>query len=324
MSDTVGAKASETKRAKQGRSPAYPGIDLKTAVAKAQALFDAEGKYAAPMPSAFQAWGFSPKSSGAREIRAALKYFGLITIEGDGENGKVKLSEEALRILLDEREDQSEKKALLRQIALKPSIHKVLLSQFPEGIKSDATAQHFLVFDHRFNKSAASELIAEFKATAEYSGLFQLQETATKSKDILQETEVDANVGDLVQAEVNGGLVFENPKRVRAVQDREGQKWAFVDGSEAGIPMEQIVIVEKARGETVGELPMPPTLPLSQQGGLRPLEQGEREWLRGPLSKETSYRLIVSGNLGPKEIGKLIKLLQAQKDVLADDDDLED
>jgi hypothetical protein len=31
--------------------------------------------------------------------------------------------------------------------------------------------------------------------------------------------------------------------------------------------------------------------------------------------------LIVSGDLGPKEIGKLIKLLEAQKAVLADDDD---
>jgi len=52
-----------------------------------------------------------------------------------------------------------------------------------------------------------------------------------------------------------------------------------------------------------------------------PLAKAEREWLRGPLSKETTYRPIVSGELGPKEIGKLIKMLQAQKAVLSDDDD---
>ncbi len=50
------------------------------------------------------------------------------------------------------------------------------------------------------------------------------------------------------------------------------------------------------------------------------IQQGEREWLRGSLSKETSYRLIVPGDLGPKEIGKLIKILKAQKAVLSDDD----
>lgn len=57
--------------------------------------------------------------------------------------------------------------------------------------------------------------------------------------------------------------------------------------------------------------------------GLAPtvLNTSEREWLRGPLSREVSYRLIVSGDMGAKELGKLIKLLEAQKDVLAEDDD---
>lgn len=49
-------------------------------------------------------------------------------------------------------------------------------------------------------------------------------------------------------------------------------------------------------------------------------EQGEREWLRGPLSKEVKYRLVVAGDMGPREIGKLIKILEAQKAVLEDDD----
>lgn len=46
----------------------------------------------------------------------------------------------------------------------------------------------------------------------------------------------------------------------------------------------------------------------------------EREWLRGPLSRDASYRLIVSGDLGPKDLGKLIKLLEAQKAILEDDE----
>jgi hypothetical protein len=47
----------------------------------------------------------------------------------------------------------------------------------------------------------------------------------------------------------------------------------------------------------------------------------EREWLRGSLSRETSYRLNLSGDLGPKEIGKLIKLLKVQQAVLSNEDD---
>jgi hypothetical protein len=58
--------------------------------------------------------------------------------------------------------------------------------------------------------------------------------------------------------------------------------------------------------------------PTRQSPAVR-LPAGEREWLRGPLSKEASYRLIVAGDLGPKEIGKLIKLLKAQQAVLSDE-----
>lgn len=43
--------------------------------------------------------------------------------------------------------------------------------------------------------------------------------------------------------------------------------------------------------------------------------------LPGPLSKESSYRQIVSNDLGPKEIGKLANLLQAYKTVLPDEDE---
>lgn len=45
----------------------------------------------------------------------------------------------------------------------------------------------------------------------------------------------------------------------------------------------------------------------------------ERELLRGPLSRDASYRLMVSGNVGPKELGKIIKLLTLQAELYSDD-----
>ena len=183
MPDNAAKVPFETKRPKQGRSPAYPGISLKVALEKAKALYDAEGKYAAPMSSAFKAWGFSEKSSGGRELRAALRYFGLITIDGEGESGKVKLTDDALRVLLDEREDQTEKQIIVRRLALTPAIHKKLIEKFPEGIKSDGTVEHYLVFDESYNKSAAGEIVAEFKATATYAGLFKPDTIMVNSDD---------------------------------------------------------------------------------------------------------------------------------------------
>lgn len=129
---------------------------------------------------------------------------------------------------------------------------------------------------------------------------------------------MEAKVGDSVQVEIGRAFQLEKAARVRAVQDHDGKKWVFVDGSQTGIPMEQVVVQGKASPPPSGAA-APPTLPEDTV----PIRHSEREWLRGPLSKESSYRLIVSGDLGPKEIGKLIKLLEAQKAVLADDDDVD-
>ncbi len=50
-------------------------------------------------------------------------------------------------------------------------------------------------------------------------------------------------------------------------------------------------------------------------------EDGEREMLHGPLSRSVSYRLVVRGDAGPKDLGKLIKILQLQKTILEDEDE---
>jgi len=275
MADAA-ASTNPVKRAKQGRSPAYPSLSIEKAIDKAQALYDAEGKYAVPMPSAFRAWGYGEKSSGARLARAALRYYGLVAVEGDGETGKVRLTDDALRVLLDKREDQSERRAIIRRLALNPSIHKKLAENFPEGIKSDATAQHFLVFEEGYNDSAAGELVAEFKETATYAGLFE-----------------PANMPD---------------------------KPATDEGEE--------VPPIGARAADPDYAAIPPSIPrgkvLRIGGGKVQLMDGERELTTGLLAKDTSFRLIVNGPVGVKEIERLIRKLELDKEILAEVDDGEE
>lgn len=259
MADELEAKA-DPKRARQGRSPAYPALNIKEAISKAKAMYDAEGRYAVPMPSAFASWGFGIKSSGGRTTRAALRYFGLIVVEGDSETGKVKLTDDALRILLDEREDQSEKMQIIRRLALTPAIHQTLHSKFPDGIKSDASVEHMLIFEEGYNKSAAAEVVSEFKETAEFAGLFMPDLKLVKD-DVIDiqpkdEHKIAPKVGDFVQSVIGGAYVFEAPSRVRAIHDG----WVFVDSSEAGTPLDQIEVIERAAYS--GANVEPPRLPL--------------------------------------------------------------
>lgn len=54
---------------------------------------------------------------------------------------------------------------------------------------------------------------------------------------------------------------------------------------------------------------------------------GERVLQDGILSQNATYRIIVSGKIGPKEIDRLIKKLEVDKEILAEpaeDDDFSD
>jgi len=65
-------------------------------------------------------------------------------------------------------------------------------------------------------------------------------------------------VGDLVQIEIAGALQLPEPKRVRAIQEYEGQDWVFIDGSETGFEMNQVVLQDSA--PSIAK--QPPRLPI--------------------------------------------------------------
>jgi hypothetical protein len=68
----------------------------------------------------------------------------------------------------------------------------------------------------------------------------------------------------------------------------------------------------------VPPLPPPPPPP----GNKVKIMAGERELTTGMLAKEASFRLIVSGNIGVKEIERLIQKLEIDKEILADTTDI--
>ena len=127
-----------------------------------------------------------------------------------------------------------------------------------------------------------------------------------------------ANSGDLVQWTSGGVDQFETPRRVRGVHRRDGQDWAFVEGTNTGVPVSELTVVTPESDATAPPSTMAPSDPIAL-----PSMHKEREYLRGLLSRDASYRLLVSGDIGPKELGRMIKLLQAQKAILEDDTDKE-
>ncbi len=329
MSETLhkaATPAAPVKKARQGRSPAFPFVPLGTALGRAELFRVAEGgrpRHYSPLASAAAAWSMGSKTGNFLQTVAALGHFELFEFQGGGDNRAVRLTETALRILLDKQPISPERDALVSQIALAPRIHAELWQRWEVALPSNATIETYLVRDRSFSETGARDLISEYKETIAFAKLGQpaiippVNDGEVKADPANQEIEV----GDLIQVEIDGSLALEKPDRVRAVQEHEGRRWVFVETSETGIPMDQTVLIEKGTGEIKPPV-VAPTLPLKAADATHvPVAAGEKEWLRGPLSREASYRLIVSGELGPKEIGKLIKVLQAQQAVLSDDEE---
>lgn len=72
-----------------------------------------------------------------------------------------------------------------------------------------------------------------------------------------------------------------------------------------------------AEDDTEDDTPPPPDKTLKRAK----LMDGERELTTGLLSKDASFRLIVGGNVGVKEIERLIKKLEFDKEILGDTPD---
>jgi len=307
------ADAKVEKKAREGRSPGFPFIDLEKALERAEQFRVAEGKHSVPADSAKKAWKFGDESVIARRTVASLGYYGLFDDEGHGPKRKVKLSESALKILLDKQPVSPERDALIQTAALTPPAFKELWEKWGNELPSDTTFETYLIRDRGYSSGGAKDLISAYKNTLAFAKLYKSAKPLVADGRLSDPPPAQIDVGDFVQIEIDGVFQLPKAKRVRAIREDQGKNWIFIEGSETGIPMEQARLEQK--GSVNNDKPLiPPTLAEA------PLPVGEREWLRGPLSKDVSYRLVVAGDLGPKEIGKLITLLKAQQSVLSGDD----
>lgn len=319
MSDEVKQPtAAASKKATRGVS--YPFIGLGEAVEKARLFHKEERKSAAPVASAMKHFGYAESSGVGRQTVSALLQFALLEDSGRKEDRQVKLTDDALTILLD-LDDSPERIRALQRCVRNPKLYTSILSKWPDELPSDHTLGFYLQKEFDFNPKTLQDFISAFRSSLAFAKLTGAPTIGPKEEEKFDGDPAERpipEVGDTIQWESGGVLRMDGPRKVRAKQEHEGSWWVFVEGSETGIPMSEAVVLERKPSEDA-VVKVAPVLRIQDEIQSPERSRGEREWLRGPLSKEVNYRLIVSGELGSKEIGKLIKLLEAQKLVLDDE-----
>jgi hypothetical protein len=296
------------------RSPSYPSMPLRDAV---EAVAKIERQYrssAVDRTLAAKLIGYSSSSGPANSALAALASYGLLERAGKGET---RVTPRARAIL--HAADDRERRENLLAAASEPDLFREIVERFPgipvppeDGVINYLNRQGFNPTAVRPAAKAFLQTMAfveELRAT-ESHGTEQPGDlnSSLPNEGGGQKSFGGAKVGDLVQWESQGVLQLPHPLRVRLVSD-DGN-WIAVEGSETGIPMNEVLVETKA-------IPAPPIFRMSDNQPAP--EQGEIEWMRNRVGQDTNVRLMVKGDMGPKEIGKLIKLLEAQKLVLEDD-----
>jgi hypothetical protein len=162
-------------------------VNLETAITRAREFYNKEQRNAANVSVATKDWGFVEDSSNGAQTIAALISFCLMSDEGSADKRTVRLTQEALRILLDVRPDSSERAELIKKCALAPKIHKQIWDKWGTDLPSDAQLRHSLLFEWEtpFNENAVDYFIAEYKSTIAFAKIGE--------SDIIHPVEVGDN-----------------------------------------------------------------------------------------------------------------------------------
>ena len=295
------------------QSPGYPNMSLPKALASVKKIHDADRRNPIDREVAAKHLGYSGLSGASDKAIASLSHFGLTEKTGKGE---IRVSNLAVDIL--HPNSINERNKALLEAAFNPTIFSDLRERFGDHVSEGALVSYLK--RENFLDRAINPVVHSYLDTCRYLEQEKAFESGGPQAADAPESEDEdgdervfggAKVGDLVQWEADGILRMERPMRVRLVTE-DGQ-WVAVEGSETGIPMSQVIVEERAA-------PVAPTFKVEAATNV-PVVAGETEWMRNRLGRETSVRLLVSGQMGAKEIGKLITLLEAQRAVLTDDED---
>jgi hypothetical protein len=265
------------------RSPAYPFINLAAALKRAKEFYSKEQRNAASVKVAVKHWGYDEKSSGGKQTTAALINYGLLKDEGIGDRRKVQLTQDALRVILDERPDSTEREQLIKKLALTPKIHKELWTKWGASMPSDGEIRHTLLvdWDPPFNDKAVDGFIKLYKDTIAFAKLGE------SDQGQLEVNAADSlKMGDFVQWELNGVLQLPEPTRIRAfTPDR---KFAMLEGSNTGVPVEQLTPEQAPAGATTLPITPAPGQVGKMQKDIFSLKEGEVTlFWPSPLSEES-------------------------------------
>lgn len=233
------------------RSPGYPSFPLEQVIEFATKIHSQDRQHPVDRETAARHMGFSGLSGTSDRALSALMHYNLIERVKKGE---LRVTDVALRMI--HPDSPAERRAALHDAGFAPGLFKELRERYPGEPPSRDSLSSYLSRSG-FASAAIPAATKSYLETCYFlqrlgayeSGLDGADDAAEPgpSPDTASDSEVvygGARVGDLVDWEVEGALGNSEPLRIRALS--EDGSWAFVDGSETGLKMDQLIVKERA------------------------------------------------------------------------------
>ena len=137
---------------KRDRSPNYPSLTFKEALAAAKKIWDQDKKHPVSVTLASQHLGYKQENGVTLPMIASMKRYGLLVSAGKD----VRISDEANTIFLYP-EDAPEAIAVIKRLAMLPTLFGKVLEKFPDGLPSDANLRARLQDEWNFASPKAAD-----------------------------------------------------------------------------------------------------------------------------------------------------------------------
>ena len=287
----------------QARSPKYPYIDLRVAEERAARIFEKVRNHAQPRPVIAQAVGMAEKSSATQQTFGALSQYGLLE---NASGNTVRLSS-AAQELCGPFTPESKKLDIREGLALNSPIFREIAEKFGDTLEiADELVLYHLTSGRAtegkapFTEKGARDALRIYRSTVKHANLDGIELSGVNAgdndRDAMQATEDLSE--DTIQPSASGQAKVH-------VTDRGSQN------SVRTFDFADIAFGREQQDPKSSSTATPETA-----GGLL---EGERLLQSGIPSRDgASYRLIVSGHIGVRELEKLVSKIEIDKEILAD------
>jgi len=209
----------ELKNSKRHRSPGFPNITLEEAISRLKIIYQHDKRAFTTVEAIITHLGYKGGRGGsAGRAVAALKHYGLV----EEKSGQFRVSDIGFK-LLHLPDDSEERKELIREIALYPSIFKRVFSYYEGEIPSDTTLRSHLIFNEKFNPESVEQFIRVFRQTISFANpILEINENAennsndiknegTEAQPLLQTTQAENSLLPVSQSQIPQSQISLSP-----------------------------------------------------------------------------------------------------------------